>query len=154
MLLLGIDSFLVVTGASRQQNGLATEEGGYADQSEHEQRERHRLLTFASLAENRICAYGDGPHADEHGDHRLDNRRCFIFSSSEVCEPLHDNEHIHVAEQRKQNDQLGNELEAKVYLAREVNQVEPFETDTERHMDYTEDDGNFHLHRVYIGKLV
>ena len=96
---------------------LTAEECRNADEGHHEEGQRHRLLAFTRCTKQGHCVLRNGAHADEHGNHGLDNRRSFVFLPSEVSEPLHDYKKVHVAEECQQDDKLWQKLEEEVDLA-------------------------------------
>ena len=88
-----------VLGAAVKEARLAAEECRNADEGQHEEGQRHRLLALTRCAQQGYSVLRKGTHADEHGDHGLNNRRSFIFLSRKVSEPLYDYKKVHVSKE-------------------------------------------------------
>ena len=69
-------------------------------------------------------------------------------------DPLGNDEHIHPPEEEEKEDDLGNELEEEVNVSLEVESIEALHADTERHLENTKNDCNFHFQVVCIAKIL
>ena len=78
---------------------------------------------------------------------------CLVRRASIVGVPLDEDEQVHVAEDREEQDQLGQEVVQQLGPVFEVDGIEAFLDDAEGHVGDGEDDGDLHLEAVQEGKL-
>ena len=77
--------------------------------------------------------------------------KIIIFPRSE---PFIDNTETHVAKSDEHEGELGEEFKKEVKREVEMNAIDSFENDSERHLADSNDDGHFHFERVEEGQLV
>lgn len=66
----------------------------------------------------------------------------------ERIEPLGNDQDIHPSEENVQENNLRNEFEDEVHWLSEVDSVDTFHADTERHLEYSQDNCNLHFDTV------
>lgn len=71
-----------------------------------------------------------------------------------IDNPLHEDEHNHVDEERTGEGNHGKDLEKEVKLISEVNRVAPLEASSRKHLDDTKNNTDLHLEGVEEEKLV
>lgn len=79
-------------------------------------------------------------------------RRAFQVEACQKLLEKYPCEHLS-PEEGEYEDDHGDELEEEVQALLEVNGVHGLQANSERHLDYPEDDGHLHLHGVEEQKL-
>ena len=123
------------------------------DQSDQKE-ENWKTLLKTIWANYGFGAWVDSSTVKEHANHHRDDRRSFIFSVSEVSQPLTYNHQVHISKEHPQKDDLRDEFQKEIELVLEVQSIGSFHADTKRHLHHTQDNWKLHLQRIQEVQLI
>lgn len=81
-------------------------------------------------------------------DHSIDDWRSERFLISIICQPLNDDQKIHISKEDCKKNDLRNELKEEVCFWLKGKWIDSFHTNSKTHLSYTKNYAHFHFQRV------